>query len=398
MLGKRVIRSQDRAGFIVNALFVPYVLSAIRMLESGFASAEDIDAGMVEGCSHPMGPLALADMIGLDTIEAVADSMYAEFKEPLYAPPPLLSRMVEAGPARPQVRARASSTTPSNRPRRHASARMSESSRPRRVAPRRRGAAASQPAAAQPAVDRAARASWPTSPGDSPADPVGEGRRRHRQREGVRRGRRRVGVHRGRRRRRSSSAGIRRRTRRAGRRSRGPVIAAINGFALGGGLSSRWPATCASPATRRASGFPRSSSASSPAVAAPSARPGSSGPARTKELIWSGRHVRADEALTIGLVDRVVPRRGDVRRRAGVGTAFAAGAVVAMGIAKRVIDGGLDGSLAAGLDLEAEGFVEVFATDDARGRHPQLPRPRPRQGDLHRLLTRPPHPFGASGA
>ena len=96
-LGKRVIRSQDRAGFIVNALFVPYVLAAIRMLESGFASADDIDAGMVEGCSHPMGPLALADMIGLDTIEAVADSMYDEFKEPLYAPPPLLSRMVEAG-------------------------------------------------------------------------------------------------------------------------------------------------------------------------------------------------------------------------------------------------------------------------------------------------------------
>jgi 3-hydroxybutyryl-CoA dehydrogenase len=97
VLGKRVIRSQDRAGFIVNALFVPYVLAAIRMLESGFASADDIDAGMVEGCSHPMGPLALADMIGLDTIEAVADSMYSEFKEPLYAPPPLLSRMVEAG-------------------------------------------------------------------------------------------------------------------------------------------------------------------------------------------------------------------------------------------------------------------------------------------------------------
>jgi 3-hydroxybutyryl-CoA dehydrogenase len=96
VLGKRVIRSQDRAGFIVNSLFVPYVLAAIRMLESGFASADDIDAGMVEGCSHPMGPLALADMIGLDTIEAVANSMYAEFKEPLYAPPPLLARMVEA--------------------------------------------------------------------------------------------------------------------------------------------------------------------------------------------------------------------------------------------------------------------------------------------------------------
>jgi 3-hydroxybutyryl-CoA dehydrogenase len=96
-LGKRVIRSQDRAGFVVNALLVPYVIAAIRMLESGFASAEDIDAGMVEGCSHPMGPLALADMIGLDTIKNVADSMYEEFKEPLYAPPPLLSRMVDAG-------------------------------------------------------------------------------------------------------------------------------------------------------------------------------------------------------------------------------------------------------------------------------------------------------------
>jgi len=96
-LDKRVIRSQDRAGFIVNFLFVPYVLSAIRMLESGFASADDIDAGMVEGCSHPMGPLALADLIGLDTIKAVADSMYEEFKEPLYASPPLLLRMVEAG-------------------------------------------------------------------------------------------------------------------------------------------------------------------------------------------------------------------------------------------------------------------------------------------------------------
>src|SRR5436190_424570 len=96
-LEKRVIRSHDRAGFIVNFLFVPYVLSAIRMLESGFAIADDIDAGMVEGCSHPMGPLALADLIGLDTIKAVADSMYEEFKEPLYAAPPLLNRMVEAG-------------------------------------------------------------------------------------------------------------------------------------------------------------------------------------------------------------------------------------------------------------------------------------------------------------
>lgn len=96
ILGKHVIHSKDRAGFIVNALLIPYILSAIRMLESGFATAEDIDTGMVEGCAHPMGPLALADLIGLDTTMAVAESLYEEFKEPLYAPPPLLSRMVEA--------------------------------------------------------------------------------------------------------------------------------------------------------------------------------------------------------------------------------------------------------------------------------------------------------------
>ena len=96
-LGKRVVNSQDRAGFIVNALLIPYILSAIRMFESGFASKEDIDQGMVTGCAHPMGPLALADLIGLDTTMAVADSLYEEFREQLYAPPPLLARMVEAG-------------------------------------------------------------------------------------------------------------------------------------------------------------------------------------------------------------------------------------------------------------------------------------------------------------
>jgi 3-hydroxybutyryl-CoA dehydrogenase len=96
-LGKRVIRSQDRAGFIVNALLVPYMLAAIRMFESGFATAEDIDTGMVEGCNHPMGPLRLTDLVGLDTTLFVADSLYTEFKEPLYAAPPLLSRMVAGG-------------------------------------------------------------------------------------------------------------------------------------------------------------------------------------------------------------------------------------------------------------------------------------------------------------
>ncbi|GHI83162.1 3-hydroxybutyryl-CoA dehydrogenase [Streptomyces xanthophaeus] len=96
-LGKQVVRAQDRAGFIVNALLVPYLLAAVRMAECATASAEDIDRGMTLGCAHPLGPLALADLIGLDTVQAIARSMYAEYREPLYAPPPLLARMVDAG-------------------------------------------------------------------------------------------------------------------------------------------------------------------------------------------------------------------------------------------------------------------------------------------------------------
>lgn len=96
-LGKTVIRAQDRAGFVVNALLVPYLISAIRMVEGGHASAADIDTGMVLGCAHPMGPLALTDLVGLDTTLAVAESLYAEYAEPSYAPPPLLRRMVESG-------------------------------------------------------------------------------------------------------------------------------------------------------------------------------------------------------------------------------------------------------------------------------------------------------------
>lgn len=96
-LDKLVISAKDRAGFVVNALLIPYLLSAIRMLESGFASAEDIDTGMVVGCAHPLGPLALTDLIGLDTTLAVAESLYEEFKEPHLAPPPLLARMTQAG-------------------------------------------------------------------------------------------------------------------------------------------------------------------------------------------------------------------------------------------------------------------------------------------------------------
>ena len=96
-LDKVVVSSPDRAGFVVNALLIPFILSAIRMYESGFASAEDIDTAFVEGCAHPMGPLRLADLIGLDTTRSVSDSLYEEFKEPLFSAPPLLSRMVDAG-------------------------------------------------------------------------------------------------------------------------------------------------------------------------------------------------------------------------------------------------------------------------------------------------------------
>jgi 3-hydroxybutyryl-CoA dehydrogenase len=96
-LGKVTIHSQDRAGFVVNALLIPYLLSAIRMYESGFASKEDIDEGMMKGCAHPMGPLQLADLIGLDTLLAVSQSLYEEFRDPASVAPALLNRMVEAG-------------------------------------------------------------------------------------------------------------------------------------------------------------------------------------------------------------------------------------------------------------------------------------------------------------
>jgi 3-hydroxybutyryl-CoA dehydrogenase len=96
-LGKQCIDSQDRAGFVVNALLIPYLLSAMRMYESGFASREDIDRGMVLGCAHPMGPLRLSDLIGLDTLLAVSESLYEEFRDPASVAPALLNRMVEAG-------------------------------------------------------------------------------------------------------------------------------------------------------------------------------------------------------------------------------------------------------------------------------------------------------------
>jgi 3-hydroxybutyryl-CoA dehydrogenase len=96
-IGKHPIRTKDRSGFIVNALLVPYLMTAVRMYEEGFASREDIDDGMRLGAGHPMGPLTLADFIGLDVLYAVCDSLYEEFKRPEYAPPPLLKRMVVSG-------------------------------------------------------------------------------------------------------------------------------------------------------------------------------------------------------------------------------------------------------------------------------------------------------------
>ncbi len=96
-LGKRAIRTKDRSGFIVNMLLVPYLMAAVRMYEEGFASREDIDEGMRLGAGHPMGPLTLCDFIGLDVLYAVCDSLYEEFKQDEYAPPPLMKRMVAAG-------------------------------------------------------------------------------------------------------------------------------------------------------------------------------------------------------------------------------------------------------------------------------------------------------------
>ncbi|MFD3591548.1 3-hydroxybutyryl-CoA dehydrogenase [Nocardia sp. NPDC058640] len=96
-LGKMAVQAGDRSGFIVNALLIPYLCSAIRMLESGYATAEDIDAAMKGGCGYPMGPLTLLDTVGLDIALAASESLYAEFAEPHLAPPALLRRMVDAG-------------------------------------------------------------------------------------------------------------------------------------------------------------------------------------------------------------------------------------------------------------------------------------------------------------
>jgi 3-hydroxybutyryl-CoA dehydrogenase len=96
-LGKQPITAPDRPGFIVNRLLVPYLLAAVRAYENGLGTLEDIDKGMTLGCGHPMGPFTLLDFVGIDTTYYIANIMFDEFREPAYAPPPLLKRMVLAG-------------------------------------------------------------------------------------------------------------------------------------------------------------------------------------------------------------------------------------------------------------------------------------------------------------
>jgi len=96
-LGKTPVLAKDTAGFIVNFLLIPYLLAAVRMLENGMASREDIDTAMKLGCGYPMGPFTLLDYVGLDTTLWAAEAIYDEYKDPLYAPPPLLRRMVQSG-------------------------------------------------------------------------------------------------------------------------------------------------------------------------------------------------------------------------------------------------------------------------------------------------------------
>jgi 3-hydroxybutyryl-CoA dehydrogenase len=96
-IGKHAIRSKDRAGFLVNLMLIPYLASAIRLYDAGYATREDLDDGMTLGCGHPLGPLALCDFIGLDVIHGICESLYDEYKRDEYAAPPLLRRMVAAG-------------------------------------------------------------------------------------------------------------------------------------------------------------------------------------------------------------------------------------------------------------------------------------------------------------
>jgi len=96
-LGKTIVVAQDAPGFIVNRLLMPFLLNAIRMLDAGVATRDDIDTAINLGVNHPMGPLALSDLIGLDTVFFIVNSIYEELKDPQYAPPPLLKKMIAAG-------------------------------------------------------------------------------------------------------------------------------------------------------------------------------------------------------------------------------------------------------------------------------------------------------------
>jgi enoyl-CoA hydratase len=145
-----------------------------------------------------------------------------------------------------------------------------------------------------------------------------------------------------------------------------PVIAAVNGFALGGGLELALACDLRVAGDGSRLGFPEVQLGILPGGGGTQRLPRLVGPARAKELVWTGRHVKADEALALGLVDRVVPAAATVDDALEWATTLGAGAVVAMGLAKAAIDRGLDGPLAAGLDLEAEGFAAAFETDDAR--------------------------------
>ena len=144
-----------------------------------------------------------------------------------------------------------------------------------------------------------------------------------------------------------------------------PVIAGIRGFALGGGMELALACDLRVAADSARLGQPEILLGIIPGAGGTQRLPRLVGAARAKELVWSGRQVRADEALAIGLVDRVVPDAELEAAALGWATELATGAVAAMGLAKRAIDTGLDGSLSDGLDIEADAFVEVFGTEDA---------------------------------
>jgi len=144
-----------------------------------------------------------------------------------------------------------------------------------------------------------------------------------------------------------------------------PVIAAISGYALGGGLEVALACDLRLASQSARLGVPEIALGVFPGAGATQRLPRLIGPARAKEMIWTGRHVRADEALAMGLVDRVVPVEGYLAAALEWAAGFAHGAVVAMGLSKRAVDGGLDGPLSQGLDLERDLFAEVLRTEDA---------------------------------